>query len=120
MDIKRDVNRDQVKQGRTHILLGLNFVQWEEFEADAEDLSLFQHFAANFQYVDHMLGLLVSHHETRVPSSMLFTLQSGRQKRLLKQPCEEMWPHNHARVKIKQSYFGPPVVSSKCFKSLFK
>lgn len=58
-DVKRDVNRDQVKQDRTHILLDLKFVQWEEFKGNAEDLSLFKHFAANFQHVDHMLGLLV-------------------------------------------------------------
>lgn len=59
MDIKRDVNRDQVKQSHTHILLGLDFVQWEEFKRNAEDLSLFKHFAANFKHVDHMLGQLV-------------------------------------------------------------
>lgn len=59
MDVKRDVNRDQVKQSRTHILFGLNFVQWEEFKRNVENLSLFKYFAANFQHVDHMLSLLV-------------------------------------------------------------
>lgn len=59
MEMNRDVNWHQVKQGCTHILLGLNFVQWEEFKGNAEDLSLFKHFAANFQHVDHMLGLLI-------------------------------------------------------------